>query len=166
VIPVFEHERRFLVADRAIVAGHTGNVIVQAYLFAVDGFALRVRRIHVVPERGSDRVDEGSAVLTAKGPRHADSREEYEWELPVPFATELIRRATHKVSKTRYQIVDGDRLWDVDEFHGDNEGLMIAECEGHNLAALRPPMWCGHEVTSDHSYDNENLAQQPFKTWK
>jgi len=163
--PQYERERRFLVTERTVVDGHDGNTIVQAYLFAKDGYSIRVRRTHLPSTTVGRRHDEGPAILTAKGPRVGGVREEYELEVPVAYALELVRRSVHKVVKTRYQLIEADRLWDVDVFHGDNEGLSIAECEGNGLAALRVPAWCGPEVTDDHRYDNENLAENPYRNW-
>lgn len=163
--PQYERERRFLVAEPKITEGHEGNVIVQAYLFAKDGYSIRVRRTHQPSTTVGRRHDEGPAILTAKGPRVGGSREEYEMQVPVKYAIELVKRADHKILKTRYQLVDVDRLWDVDIFHGDNEGLSIAECEGNGLATLTVPRWCGLEVTDDPRYDNESLAEDPFRNW-
>jgi adenylate cyclase len=161
-----ELERRFLVSDRSVLEGHTGNVIVQAYLFAKDGYAVRVRRTHRPASLDGRHREEGPALLTAKGPRTNGSREEYEFQIPVQYGTELIKRAPHTLSKTRYQLIDNDQLWDVDVFHGDNEGIVIAECESQALAAIRIPRWCGREVTGEHRYDNENLASLPFLSWR
>lgn len=158
-----ERERRFLVPHPGVIRGHTGNLIVQAYLFSRDGYVVRVRRTHY-PNDG-DSYHEGPSMVAVKGPRVAAARQEYEVEVPTPFATELIKRAEHKVSKTRYQIVDSGQTWDVDVFHGDNEGLMIAECECNDAASITIPYWCGVEVTDDPKYNNENLAADPYKTW-
>jgi CYTH domain-containing protein len=160
----YEIERRFLVTDTEIIRGHTGDIIVQAYLFVADGYIVRVRRTHT-PTRETGIYDEGPAIIAAKGPRDGPMREEYELEVPANYATELIRRAQWKISKVRYQIVDNERLWDIDVFHGANEGLIIAECEGHRTLDLVVPKWCGLEITDDRRFDNERLAQIPYSTW-
>ena len=162
----YEVERRFLVSDRQVVRKLSGNIIVQAYLFVDDGYSIRVRRTHVPTDHTGSRHDEGPAMLAAKGPRYAAAREEYEFEVPAGYATELIKHSQWKVSKTRYQIIDADRLWDIDEFHGANKGLMIAECESHDIADLEVPRWCCDEVTDDPRFDNEMLAKNPYSGWQ
>ena len=161
---IYEVERRFLVVEREVIQGHTGNIIVQAYLFIANGYVVRVRRTHW-PTRETGIFDEGPAIVTVKGPRDGPMREEYELEVPANFATELVRRAQWKISKMRFQIIDNERLWDVDLFHGANEGLIIAECEGQSTLDLIVPKWCGIEITDDRRYDNERLAQVPYSTW-
>jgi adenylate cyclase len=163
--PTYEHERRFLVKDPTIVEHDDGNLIVQAYLFVSDGYVIRVRRTHLPSGEPSEPYHEAPAILAAKGPRESSMREEYELEIPATYAAELIKRSGWKVSKTRYQVIEDENLWDVDVFHGDNEGLVIAECEGRGLASLRVPSWCGREVTGERQYDNESLARQPFLRW-
>jgi adenylate cyclase len=158
-----ERERRFLVADRSIVNGHGGNLIVQAYLFAAEGYAVRVRRTHWPNDDGS--FHEGPAIFALKGPRKNAARSEYETEITIEDATELIKLAPYKLSKTRYQLIDSKHVWDVDVFHGDNEGLVISECETDNVARILVPSWCGAEVTDDARYNNENLAMHPFRSW-
>lgn len=159
----YEVERRFLVDDPSVVHGHQGNLIVQAYLFAVDGYVIRVRRTHWPDEGGGHH--EGPAIVAAKGPRVAGRRQEYEMEVPTAFAAELIKRASAKVSKTRYHLIANEATWDVDVFHGDNDGLIIAECETPGAASVRPPRWCGTEITDDTRYDNESLAANPYRAW-
>lgn len=158
-----EVERRFLVTDGTVVKGHDGNVIVQAYLFSKDGFVVRVRRTHLPDTKNTYR--EGISLLTAKGPRHDGKREEYEVQVSHDLAMQLIARATHKISKSRYQVVADEQLWDVDVFHGDNEGLIIAECETTDPSAIEIPVWCGVEITDDDRYNNESLAAIPFSSW-
>lgn len=159
-----ERERRFLVADRSVILGQVGNLLVQAYLFSADGYVVRVRRTHW--PSGGGAFHDGPAMLTVKGPRTGVERAEHEMEIPVALAAELIRRAPAKLSKTRYQLIDAKFTWDIDVFHGDNEGLVIAECEADNLLRLIVPPWCGPEITGTHRYDNENLAVSPFTAWE
>jgi CYTH domain-containing protein len=158
-----ERERRFLVADRSVIDVQGANLIVQAYLFSADGYVVRVRRTHWPSDGGG--FHDGPAMLSVKGPRLGTDRAEYEMELPVPFAAELMKRSTWKVSKSRYHLVDARNTWDIDVFHGDNEGLIIAECESGNPIRLIVPSWCGQEITDMRRYDNENLAAEPFTTW-
>lgn len=158
-----ELERRYLVNDRAILDGSTGNLVEQAYLFSVDGYVVRVRRTHIQDERGV--AYDGPAFITAKGPRLDASREEYESEIPVHFAAELIARCDLQVRKVRHQIVSENGAWDVDVFLDQNEGLVVAEFEARDVRSVRAPWWCGDEVTGDRRYDNESLAAHPFQSW-
>lgn len=161
----YEFERRFLVANRDVLRGLSGNIIVQGYLFSVDGYVVRVRRTHMPTSAARRELEEGPAILATKGPRVDGRREEYESEIPVPYAMELIKRAPAKVSKTRYQVVDVGQPWDVDVFHGDNDGLVIAECEGAEVTTIRIPSWCGAEITTERRFDNESLARTPYSSW-
>ena len=161
--PQYERERRFLVVDQSILEGQPGDLIVQAYLFSQDGYVVRVRRSH----RGGKKPHEKDfAMLALKGPRYSYAREEYEMEIPPTLAAQLIRRASCKLSKTRYPHTEPDGLWDVDVFHGDNEGLIIAEIEMRDPSRIRVPDWCGAEITGDPRYNNENLASHPYATWE
>lgn len=158
-----EIERRFLVSHPDIVNGASQEVIVQGYFFAKNGYAARVRRLHHVDDDGSIR--EGAATLTVKGPRRGAARAEFEMEIDHKFAEEMLKEIDHKVSKNRYQVISDGETWDVDVFHGDNEGLIIAECEMEHNRALRTPPWCSEEITDRREYDNENLAMRPFGLW-
>jgi CYTH domain-containing protein len=161
--PSYEVERRFLVDDPSVVQGHPGNLIVQAYLFSVDGYVVRVRRTHWPEDSAGHR--EGPAIVAVKGPRVAARRLEYEMQIPTTLAAELIKRAPAKVSKTRYHLIANDTTWDVDLFHGDNDGLIIAECETPRAASIVPPPWCHTEITDESRYNNESLATTPYLTW-
>jgi adenylate cyclase len=156
---VIEVERRFLVADPTVLASLTGDAIVQGYLFAQDGYCVRVRRTH-------GRGGELPATLTAKGPRLDAMRHEFEVRLPPPVAAEFLRRAPAALSKTRYSLVDAGHLWTVDVFHGANTGLVVAELElGSPSERVDLPPWVGAEISDDPRYDNENLAARPHTTW-
>lgn len=164
--PNVEHERRFLVADASVLHGHSGNLIVQGYLFAQDGWTVRVRRTHVRTSEDGP-LEESVPVLTAKTPRVDATRREYDVALDVVDAQEFLRRTRLKVVKARYQLLHAGRPWDVDVFHGANEGLIIAECEtAKAVARLDVPSWCGPEVTGDRRYDNEELARRPWPQWR
>lgn len=162
-----EHERRWLVDGPEIVDGHKPTVISQAYLFAADGWCVRVRRAFEIQGSRSDSgPGKGHNTLTVKGPRANARRYEAEWELDGDAAIALHRLAKYRVVKSRYSIVDADRLWDVDVFHHDNEGLVIAECEFDPATPhIQTPRWCGQEITDDGRYDNERLAQEPWGKW-
>ena len=166
-VPV-EYERRFIVRDCSILDGAPYVQIEQGYLWDRDGYAIRVRivcgsTLEAAPERvgGAD-----FAEFALKGPRANASRFELEQPLPVEIARDLVRLSEHKVVKRRYSINDGGNDWTIDEFFGDNAGLIIAEFESSeaDVHQLVPPAWVGEEVTDDRRYDNEQLARHPIHT--
>jgi CYTH domain-containing protein len=149
-----EIERRFLVADPTIIAGRQGVSILQGYFGRIDGLSVRVRII------GEE------ARLTFKGEPSGPRRLEFEYLIPTARARRALAclPLPHVLSKTRYEIPWGGKLWQVDQFHGDNEGLMIAELElerGDEPIFL--PRWVGREVTLEHRYRNSVLAVTPAR---
>lgn len=158
-----ERERRFLVVELSILRGSVGSQIVQGYLFSTDGYVVRIRRTQLRDE--NDILYDGPVMLTAKGPRIGDARQEVELEIPLDLGLELLARAPLTIRKARHQLISEGLTWDIDVFESDNEGLIIAEYEGDDVALLRKPWWAGQEVTGDAAYNNENLAAEPFKTW-
>jgi adenylate cyclase len=158
-----EIERRFLVSDPDVIKGASHELIVQGYFFAKNGYAARVRRLHQIEENG--RTSESHATMTLKGPRIGATRAEYEMEIDTKFAESMLREIDAKITKSRYQVISDGETWDVDVFHSDNAGLIIAECEMERDRVLRPPIWCSEEITYRREYDNENLAARPFGLW-
>jgi CYTH domain-containing protein len=164
--PNIEHERRFLVARPDVLAGHTGNLIVQGFVFSRDGYAIRVRRQHVRTSPDGP-LEETTPFLTLKSPRENARRREYDVPLEVEDAQHLLRLTTQKIVKARYQLIHDGRPWDIDVFQGANEGLVIAECETAGpTPELTAPDWCGREVTNDRRFDNEALAARPWTQWE
>jgi CYTH domain-containing protein len=159
-----EIERRFLVRDSSVLEGASREIIVQGYFFVKNGYAARVRRLHHVESDGSHR--ESQATLTVKGPRRGAERAEFEMEIDGEFAMSMLKIIEHKISKSRYHIVAVGELWDVDVYHGDNEGLIIAECEMEEHHRITVPTWCAEEITENPDYNNENLARRPYRTWR
>lgn len=119
-----------------------------------------------LPMRDGSYVDEEHGTITAKGPLYGDEKEEYEMYVPIDFAKEIIERSTSLITKRRYQLVLDGHTWDVDEFLGENEGLVIAELEGHDVRDVRPPDWAEREVTSDVRFSNPLLARNPVSSWE
>lgn len=107
------------------------------------------------------------AYLTFKGRAKGISRLEFEYEIPVNEAHELINNfATATVEKIRHYITYKDKLWEVDEFKGLNEGLWIAEIElNSETEAFELPQWAAQEVTSDPRYLNSRLVKHPYQQW-
>jgi|WetSurMetagenome_2_1015567.scaffolds.fasta_scaffold364418_2 adenylate cyclase len=107
------------------------------------------------------------AFLTIKGPTKNASRSEFEYPIPLTEAEELLKLCTIPlIEKVRYRIEFSGKTWEVDEFFGENEGLILAEIELTSVdEKYERPAWVGDEVTSDHRYYNAYLAQYPFSKW-
>jgi adenylate cyclase len=105
--------------------------------------------------------------LTIKGISVGASRAEFEYEIPIDDATELLNKfAESELSKIRYTVLFKEKIWEVDQFLGDNEGLVVAEIELESEEeTFIIPDWIGSEVTSEKIYFNSNLTQFPFKVW-
>ena len=152
-----EIERKFLVKDDSYkgqaVESHR---IRQGYIAHDSGRSVRVR------------IRDGRGILTVKGPFIGlGSRPEWEKELSLQEAEDLFQLCKPGyVDKTRWIIPAGNRSFEVDEFHGENEGLVMAEIElGSEDEAFEKPSWLGQEVTGDKRYYNSYIARNPFKTW-
>ncbi len=177
--PSYERERKFIVADRSILKGLSWEYILQGYIWKVDGYAIRARVIKdPVRNAGKFTYEDRAGKITAKGPKYGDEREEYEIDVPVSFAQDIIERSDLIIRKRRYHLVDPEssQIWDIDEFEGDNEGLIVAELEAaqgtnddhsdYDVRSAKAPQWTYREVTSDNRFNNENLASNPVSTWE
>ena len=155
-VPI-EIERKFLVRNDAWKHGVKPVRITQGYLSRVNERVVRVR------------LSGGKGWLTVKGKARGPLRREYEYEIPSSHAAEMLDQLCERplLDKLRYRIPQGDVTWEVDEFLGDNAGLVVAEVEltrGGHLISL--PDWVGEEVTNDPRYHNNQLAAHPYSTWK
>jgi CYTH domain-containing protein len=154
-----EIERKFLVTDDSYKAmAFQSDRIAQGYLCREGGNSTRVR---VRGEKG---------YLTIKGPSLDGGLSRYEWEkeIPVNEAWELVRLCHGGIiDKTRHLVKFGNHIFEVDEFHGDNEGLVVAEVElvSTEEEFERPP-FLGNEVTGDKRYYNSSLTRFPYAMWK
>lgn len=152
-----ETERKFLVEGDYRADATESSRIVQGYLSAV---AARTVRVRIRGERG---------YLTIKGAGNDSGLSRYEWEREIPLAEaeELIALCEPGViDKTRHLVPVGDHVYEVDEFHGDNAGLVIAEIElAGETEAFERPDWLGREVTGEVEYYNAMLMRHPYATW-
>ena len=151
-----EIERKFLVAGEGWRGLAPGELFWQGYLLAEPGRTVRVRL-------AGDR-----AFLTIKGATTGISRAEFEYPIPVADARVLLETLCDRplIQKTRYTIPWGDLVWEVDEFSGDNQGLILAEVELDRAdQAIALPEWVGAEVSEDPRYYNANLVKYPFSQW-
>ena len=107
------------------------------------------------------------AFLTIKGVSTGATRVEFEYEIPVGEAAQLLSLCDGPlIEKTRHRIPLGAHVWEVDEFHGDNTGLVVAEIElGSEDEAFVRPSWLGEEVTQLRRYYNNALASHPYSRW-
>jgi adenylate cyclase len=146
-----EIERKFLVVSEAWRQAATSSALLrQGYLSSNAKATVRVRS-----------EDDGRAVLTLKGATEGISRAEYEYEIPVADARELLVMAEpHVIEKRRYLVPHGGLTWEVDVFAGRHAGLIIAEVEladENQLVSL--PDWVGAEVSHDDRYNNASLSR-------
>ena len=152
-----EIERKFLVNRRQWEALEKpeGKRYRQGYLYNDAQKTIRVR------------IAEDAAFLTIKGETMGLSRPEFEYPLPLADAEELLDAFTStQVIKTRYRIPFEGKIWEVDAFAGENEGLILAELELESEEEVfLLPDWIDREVTGDPRYYNSFLANQPFTTW-
>jgi CYTH domain-containing protein len=114
------------------------------------------------------RVAGGHAFLTIKGASAGAGHDEFEYPIPTDDAEHLLRElcVLPLIEKTRYVIHDGKLKWEIDEFEGENRGLVIAEVELTEEAQdIRKPDWLGIEVTDDPRYYNLSLVKRPYTKW-
>lgn len=153
-----EIERKFLVIDDSYKSAATSSThIKQGYICSDRGRTVRVR------------VRGRQAFLTIKGPSLDEglSRYEFEKEITLDEAEQLFRLCEPGViDKTRFLVPVGNHIFEVDEFYGDNLGLVVAEVELSAVdEAFEKPAFIGNEVTGDRRYYNSTLTRQPFNTW-
>ena len=152
-----EIERKFLIKGDFKQYAHKQEVSVQGYLSSVPERTVRIR------------IKGEKAYLTIKGVGNASGLSRYEWEkeIPVHEAQELLNLCEPGIiDKTRYYIKNDKHTFEVDEFHGENEGLTMAEIELTDEAdTFEKPDWLGDEVTGDERYYNSYLSQKPYTKW-
>ncbi len=152
-----EIERKFLLTSTSWKQLAPGTSYRQGYLNSTKERTVRVRTID----------DKG--FLTIKGLSVGATRVEYEYEIPVADAERLLDDLCEKplIEKNRYKINHAGFVWEVDEFFGENMGLMVAEIELESEdQSFEKPEWVGEEVTGDPRYFNSSLIKEPYTQWK
>jgi adenylate cyclase len=152
-----EIERKFLVKGDAWRALAKGTTYRQGYLNSAKERTVRVR------------TAEDKGFLTIKGLTVGATRAEYEYEIPFDEGKAMLDALAEKplIEKKRYKFPAGDLMWEIDEFLGDNAGLVVAEVELKSEdQAFERPVWLGDEVTGDPRYYNANLIKKPFTRWR
>lgn len=154
----FEIEKKFLVTGEQFKQDAEKKVrIVQGYLSTVPERTVRVRI----------KDDTGYLTIKGKGNESGASRYEWEKEISVTDAKELLELCESGViDKTRFLVNSGKHIFEVDEFYGDNQGLIVAEVELESEdEAFEKPQWISEEVTGQGKYYNSMLMQKPYKNW-
>lgn len=151
-----EIERKFLIKGPYKESATSSSYIEQGYIAKSESLTLRIRT----------RDEQG--FLTIKGrSENGISRSEWEYEIPVEQARELLTFSQGRISKRRYLVPVGKHTFEVDEFYFQNEGLTVAEVELNDINEPFPrPEWLGEEVTGDKRYYNSQLLRHPYSEWK
>jgi adenylate cyclase len=152
-----EIERKFLVRGDEWRSLGKGTIYRQGYISTVNGVTVRVR---IAGEIG---------YITIKGKTEGIVRQEFEYPIPVADAEMMLNTLCDRplIEKIRYKIDLNDLLWEVDEFLGENQGLILAEVElKDENQEIKWPEWIETEVTSDRRYYNSSLAKYPYQQWK
>jgi len=154
----FEIEKKFLVKGNAFKQDAEKQVhIIQGYLSTVPERTVRIR------------IKDKTGYLTIKGIGNQSGASRYEWEKEIDLneAKELLELCESGViDKTRFLVKFGQHTFEVDEFYGDNEGLIVAEVELEaEDEAFEKPQWLAEEVTGQDRYYNAMLMNNPYKNW-
>ena len=156
---MIEIERKFLVTSNAFKQeSFDQKKIVQGYLNTDPERTVRVR------------IKGDKAFITVKGKSNEAGLSRFEWEkeIPIKEAEDLLQLCeSGKIEKIRFLVKVGDHTFEVDEFYGENEGLVIAEVElSSEKESFLEPGWLGKDVSAEHRYTNSSLTRNPFKNWK
>jgi len=151
-----EIERKFLVRSHEYRRSTEVEVIKQGYLSKE---STRTVRIRVKGDQG---------FITVKGRSINATRSEFEYIIPVKDAEQMLELClTPLIVKQRFLVEHKGHTWEVDEFDGENKGLIVAEIElGSEDEAFEIPEWIGEEVTQDPKYFNSQLIHLPYSKWK
>ena len=151
-----EIERKFLIRDAGIVDSLAGERLTQGYLSHDKNATVRVR------------IAGTTGWLTIKGKTVGATRSEFEYPVPEEDARQMLDELCNAgvIDKTRYRLPQGELCWEIDVFHGDNDGLIVAEIElPSEDTPFDRPAWLGEEVTGDARYYNSALSSTPFNQW-
>lgn len=152
-----EIERKFLLGnDDWRQLADQGQRMRQGYLAGSRKASVRVR------------ISGDRANLNIKSATLGISRQEFEFPIPLEDADAMLDGLVEGplIEKTRYHVVYGEHTWEIDEFHGDNQGLVVAEIElRHADEPFQRPAWLGEEVSGDPRYYNVSLVRHPYRQW-
>lgn len=131
-------------------------------------FSIKQGYLNLEPESNVRvRVKDDKGYLTIKGEPNNISRQEFEYEIPIEDAEKILTLCQSPIiEKVRYEILIEDHIWEIDEFSGKNQGLIIAEIElTSEEQAYKKPEWLGIEVSNNPDYYNLSLIQKPYSSW-
>ena len=152
-----EIERKFLVInDNWRRSVSKSSHYIQGYFATNDECSIRIR------------ISDDKAELNIKSATLGISRSEYNYSIPMADAEEILNKLCIRpsIEKTRFHVEYENHLWEIDEFTGDNEGLVVAEIELDTTETeFTKPAWVGDEVSNDVRYYNVCLVEKPFTTW-
>jgi len=149
-----EIERKYLVKKEKLNLPEQGKKLVQGYLWSDSNKSLRIR------------IADTQAFLTIKSGNDILKRAEFEYEIPLHDAEELLQMCDAKIEKTRYLIPQDHHSWEIDVFEGANQGLIVAEVElSSENEEIKLPEWIDKEVSQDSRYLNVSLIKNPFTKW-
>jgi len=151
-----EIERKFRVNSSEWKPSSTGKSIRQGYLSITDKFSMRVR------------IKGSKGFICIKRQETGFTRSEFEYDIPLEDAEVLLQMSPYPlIEKTRYKEKYENHIWEIDIFHGNNNGLVIAEIELESEKDIfDTPKWILEEVTDDSKYLNQNLAINPYNSWE
>lgn len=153
---MIEIERKFLIDQSMLPGCLIPTRIAQGYLNQDPDRTVRIR---IAGDKG---------FITIKGRSSTNGLSRYEWEQEIDLnhALDLFDLCTATLQKSRYHMYHQGRLWEIDVFHGLNEGLVVAEIElTSETESFNLPLWVTKEVTGDPDYYNSNLSINPYKLW-
>lgn len=149
-----EIERKYLVKPELLQLPNEGKKLIQGYVWSDPDKSLRIR------------IAGNKALLTIKTGTNPLRRSEFEYEIPMKDANELLVLCESKIEKIRYLIKYENLLWEIDVFEGENKGLIVAEVElSSEEQEINLPNWINTEVTKDPKYLNVELIKHPFSKW-
>ena len=149
-----EIERKFLIKESYKPQGK-GEYIAQGYLTTQAECTVRVR------------IKDEAGYLTVKGKTQGIRRSEYEYEIPLQDAKDMLKMCANLIEKRRYKVEYAGKIFEIDEFFGDNAGLILAEIElASENETFDKPKWLDKEVSADARYFNSNLSKNPYKNWR
>ena len=153
---VTEIERKYLVKTLDFLGDCKGKRLSQGYVYESEVCLARIR------------LSNENAWFTLKGKTSGLERDEFEYQIPLEDARQILKKfcKVRIVYKTRYEYVYDDICWDIDVFHGENEGLCLAEVELERAdQTFIIPTWLDKEVSYDARYFSSQLARNPYKNW-
>lgn len=149
-----EIERKYLIKSDLLDLPKEGKKLIQGYIWSDLDKSLRIR------------IANNKAFLTIKAGNNPLSRSEFEYEIPLKDAEDLLILCDSKIEKTRYLIPQDNLFWELDVFEGENKGLIVAEIELNTEdEQFELPQWIDREVTHESKYLNVELIKHPFSKW-